>query len=138
MGKDIYTVGVSQDGPYIGDGRFNVIPMDKPEGLSMLKNGSIDMYVDGETAVTRTDTRSQYAAGALKQYLEKSEITRLINQNDINRTFPLRIEVDYIAQTGASAATPYRYAGHHRYADTGRHRYERRRAAADRGDAERE
>ncbi len=106
MGKDIYTVGVSPDGPYIGDGRFNVIPMDRTEGLLMLNNGSIDLYVDGQTADTRSDTRSQYAAGALKQYLEKSEITRLIGQNDINKTFPLRIEVDYIAQTGTSTGTP--------------------------------
>jgi len=71
IGKDIYTIGVSPDGPAIGDLRFNVMSLDRATGQKMLADGSIDLYLDGETALTRRDDRSQYAAGALRQYLER-------------------------------------------------------------------
>jgi len=114
IGKDIYTIGVSPDGPAIGDLRFNVLSLDRATGQKMLADGSIDLYLDGETAFTRRDDRSQYAAGALRQYLEKAETTRLIEQYDIDRSFPLRVEVGYLyataipapAPTGAATAVP--------------------------------
>jgi ABC-type Na+ efflux pump permease subunit len=104
MGRDIYAVGVSPDGPYIGDGRFDVLTVDHATGMQMLHDGSVDLYMDGETAYTRSDMRSQYAAGALKKYLENAETTRLIEQYDINLSFPLRIEVSYLSN--AASATP--------------------------------
>lgn len=115
MGKDIYTVGVSPGGPYIGDGRFHVLVADKETGVRMLNEGSIDLYLDGEMASARRDERSQYAAGALKQYLENLERSRLIEQYDINLSFPLRIEVGYLSTvpsatpviTAAPAASPF-------------------------------
>lgn len=115
MGKDIYTIGVSPGGPYIGDGRFHVLVTDKETGVRMLNEGSIDLYLDGEMALTRRDERSQYAAGALKQYLENLERSRLIEQYDINQSFPLRVEVGYLSTvpsatpviTAAPAASPF-------------------------------
>lgn len=115
MGKDIYTIGVSPGGPYIGDGRFHVLVADKETGVRMLNEGSIDLYLDGEMALTRRDERSQYAAGALKQYLENLERSRLIEQYDINQSFPLRVEVGYLSTvpsatpviTAAPAASPF-------------------------------
>jgi hypothetical protein len=93
LGKDIYNIGISPDGPFIEDGRFHVIVMDRTDGLQMLNDRSIDLYVDGETAVPRSDSRSQYAEGALKQYLVKAETSRMILDYDINQSFPLRVEV---------------------------------------------
>lgn len=115
MGKDIYTIGVSPGGPYVGDGRFHVLVADKETGVRMLNEGSIDLYLDGEMALTRRDERSQYAAGALKQYLENLERSRLIEQYDINQSFPLRVEVGYLSTvpsatpviTAAPAASPF-------------------------------
>ena len=104
MGRDIYTIGASPDGPFVGDGRFDVLTVNKTAGMQMLHDGSVDLYMDGETAYTRGDMRSQYAAGALKKYLENAETTRLIEQYDINQSFPLRVEVSYL--TVPSSGTP--------------------------------
>ncbi|WP_128859898.1 ABC transporter permease [Methanocella paludicola] len=106
IGKGIYTIGISPDGPAIGDMRFNVLSLDREAGQKMLRDGSIDLYMDGETALTRSDDRSQYAAGALRQYLENAETTLLIEQYDINRSFPLRVEVGYLYATATPAPTP--------------------------------
>ncbi|HTX44441.1 MAG TPA: ABC transporter permease [Methanocella sp.] len=99
IGRDIYTIGVSPGGPQIGDGRFKVLTLDNAEGIQKLDDGSIDLYLDGETAYTRRDERSRYAAGALKQYLDKAETSRLIRQYDVNLSFPLRVEVGYLSAT---------------------------------------
>lgn len=93
LGQDIYNIGISPDGPFIEDGRFHVIVMGRTDGLRMLNDRSIDLYVDGETAVPRSDSRSQYAEGAMKQYLVKAETSRMIRDYDINQSFPLRVEV---------------------------------------------
>jgi ABC-type Na+ efflux pump permease subunit len=50
--------------------------------------------------------RSQYAAGALKKYLENAETTRLIEQYDINQSFPLRVEVSYLNALPSGAPAP--------------------------------
>jgi ABC-type Na+ efflux pump permease subunit len=105
IGKGIYTIGISPDGPAIDDLRFSVLSLDRATGQRMLADGSIDLYMDGETALARSDDRSQYAAGALRQYLEKAETTRLIEQYDINRSFPLRVEVGYLYATATPAPT---------------------------------
>ena len=105
LGKGVYTIGEMPGGPSIGDARFNVLTLDDSTGRQMLANGSIDLYLSGETAYTRHDDRSQYAAGALGQYLENAETTRFIEDYDINQSFPLRISVGYVDQ-GVATASP--------------------------------
>ncbi|MCD1294412.1 ABC transporter [Methanocella sp. CWC-04] len=111
LSKDIYTIGVSPDGPEILDSRFNVIALDRPTGYQMLYDKTIDVFIDGDLVKSRYDGRSLYAAGALKQYFEKEEITRIKDQYDIDKAFPLRIEINYLSapqgsQSGPGVSTP--------------------------------
>jgi ABC-type Na+ efflux pump permease subunit len=108
MGRGLYTVGVSPGVPAITDPRFNVLLLNESDGIHMLDDGSIDLYMDNETAIARSDLRSQYAEGALKQYLDKAQLTQYINNYNINQSFPLRIEIEQLPQVTAvpaSAAT---------------------------------
>jgi len=95
LSKGMYTVGVSPDVPAIEDGRFNVVLMDNFTGYQRIRDQSIDAYVDISTVTGRNDWRSRYAMGALKQYLEKQELSRITEQYDIDRAYPLRIETHY-------------------------------------------
>jgi len=96
-GKGFYTIGISTNfNGVITDKRFNVLMLDRETGSKMLSDEIIDLYVDGDNIITRNDDRSQYAAGALKKYLEKQEIERIKTSYDINQAFPLRITVNYI------------------------------------------
>lgn len=106
LSRGIYTIGESPTGPFIGDSRFNVLTLDRATGVQMLDSGSIDVYIDGESVVARKDQRSQYAAGALKQYLDKQELSRLIDEYDINRSFPLRVEVNYLPVPIGASTSP--------------------------------
>lgn len=107
MSKGFYAVGIVPGGPAINDQRFSVRGLNHPDGLAMLSNRSIDIYIDTDRAYYREDQRSQYAAGALKQYLAKKELVRLSNEYDINRAFPLRVEINYLkSPEGTSAAAP--------------------------------
>lgn len=103
LGKDIYYIGISPDGPSIGDTRFHVQTLGYADGIKMLNNGSIDLYLYNETAFSRSDSRSKYAEGALKQYITKAETSRMIDDYDINQSFPLRVEV--LQGTAAAAVT---------------------------------
>jgi ABC-type Na+ efflux pump permease subunit len=105
MGKGIYNVGVAPGGPAITDPRFNVQVLNYSDGIRMLDSGSIDLYMDGGTAFSRNDQRSQYAEGALKQYLDKAQLTSFIEQYNINQSFPLRIEVEQVPQATAAPLT---------------------------------
>ena len=96
LGKGIYRVGVSPLSPTIQDSRFSTIAVARSTGYSMLDAKAIDVYVDGDKVASRKDARSIYAAGALKQYLEKLELTRITDEYEIDRAFPLRIEVNYL------------------------------------------
>ncbi len=97
LSRDYYTIGVSPEAPYIGDSRFNVIPMGPAEGYQQLHDRTIDAYVYGDRVIareySRNDQRSQYAVGALKQYLDAEELDRLKTEyvNDLDKAFPLRI-----------------------------------------------
>jgi hypothetical protein len=93
LSKSLYTVGVSPDAPAIDDDRFNVLTFEDNGGFKSLYQKTIDVYVRGEELFYREDERSQYATGALKQYLEKQELVRISNEYDIDKAFPLRIEV---------------------------------------------
>lgn len=105
LSKGFYTVGISPDVPPVQDQRFNVFIAEHETGLVMLKNKAIDIYVNTETAYYRDDSRSQYAAGALKQYLEQRELIRISNEYDLEQAFPLRVEINYL-KTSDDAAAP--------------------------------
>ena len=96
LGKGMYRVGVPLGGSAIQDSRFNTIAVARSRGYSLLDEKVIDVYVDGDRVVSRNDARSRYAVGALKQYLEKLELTRIKDEYEINRAFPLRVEVNYL------------------------------------------
>lgn len=104
LSKGIYTIGMAPGGPDIKDGRFTVMIMDRSHGYVSLYDGYIDAYIDGESVLTRKDKRSLYAAGALKQYFEKAELTRIKESYDLDRAFPLRIEVNYLETPQANSA----------------------------------
>ncbi len=100
LSKGLYTVGVSPDGPVIMDSRFNSIVVDLDTAHEMLTTGAIDVYIYDGKAIVRNDERSQYAAGALKQYLEHAEIKRIASEYSINQAFPLRIEINQMKTSG--------------------------------------
>ncbi|CAJ37071.1 ABC transporter [Methanocella arvoryzae] len=105
LSKGMYTVGVSADGPAIDDSRFRLVYTDPSTGYNLVRNNSIDAYVSADTVTGRSDSRSRYAIGALKQYLEKQELERITEQYDIDRAYPLRIETHYLnVNTTAQAA----------------------------------
>ena len=105
LSKDFYTVGVSIDGPNLSDERFHVIILDRAAGRKMLNERAIDIYLDGNTAIYRSDQRSQHAAGALKQFLEKRELIRISNEYDTDKAFPLRIELNYLKAPEGNVGT---------------------------------
>ena len=96
LGQGMYRVGISPHGPVIRDSRFRTVVIDRSAGYLMLGERAIDAYVDGSTVASRSDARSLYAAGALKQYLEKYELARIEGEYEIDRAFPLRVEVNYL------------------------------------------
>ncbi len=102
LSKGMYRVGMSPDGPGIHDSRFRTITVDRSTGYSMLDERAIDVYVDGDEVASRNNARSLYAAGALKQYLEKQELTRIKDEYEIDTAFPLRVEVNYIGNVTAT------------------------------------
>jgi ABC-type Na+ efflux pump permease subunit len=105
LSNGIYTIGESSSSPAIQDSRFNVVIIEPADGILMLNNGNLDAYINGESVYLSNRLRSQYAGGALKQYLGKVELGRLIDNYDINRSFPLRIEVNYLQEpAGTSTA----------------------------------
>ena len=105
LSKGMYRVGVSADGPRIQDSRFDVVTVARSSGYSMLDDKAIDVYIDGAEVTHRSDTRSRYAAGALETYLEKQELARIKEQYEIDRAFPLRVEVNYIKNVTITQGT---------------------------------
>ncbi len=98
-------MGVSADGPPIEDKRFTVVELERGAGYDLLDQGTIDLYVDGNEIISKGDKRSQYAAGALQQYLEKLELLRISNEYEIDRAFPLRVEIRYLGMPEGSPGT---------------------------------
>jgi len=96
ISKGLYNIGVSDNAPSIVDSRFNVLLVDREMGLSWLEQGTIDLYLDGEGIVSNHTERSEYAAGALQKYLERQELLRVADEYEIDRAFPLRIEIQYL------------------------------------------
>ena len=105
LSKGMYRVGVSPDGPHIQDSRFDTVTVARSSGYSMLEKKAIDVYIDGAEVTYGSDTRSRYAAGALKTYLERQELARIKEQYEIDRAFPLRVEVNYIENVTITQGT---------------------------------
>jgi hypothetical protein len=108
LSRGYYTIGASPEAPYIGDSRFNVITMGPAEGYQQLYDRTIDAYVYGDRVIareySRKDPRSQYAVGALKQYLDAEELDRIKTEyvNDLDKAFPLRIIAYNLTQNESS------------------------------------
>jgi len=99
LSSGLYRVGVSPGGPDIQDSRFDTVTVARSAGHSMLGEGALDVYIDGDQVTPGNDARSLYAAGALKLYLEKQELARIADRyavDSLDRAFPLRIEVNYL------------------------------------------
>lgn len=102
LGKGMYRVGVPPHSSAIQDSRFKTMTIASSPEYWLFDEKAIDVYIDGDKVVSRNDARSIYAAGALKQYLEKQELTRIKDAYEIDRAFPLRVEVNYLpAPTGS-------------------------------------
>ena len=89
----VYRVGVSPNGPVLADGRFITTTLDPIAGFEQLRLGQQDLYVEADRVVARDDDRSQYALGAVKQYLAEQELIRLSESYPPEQAFPLRITV---------------------------------------------
>jgi ABC-type Na+ efflux pump permease subunit len=106
MGDGLYRVGISPDGPQVSDSRFTTLVVDRATGEALLQKQIIDVYIDGAKVISRSDPKSQYATGALRRYLERQELTRISDQFDLDRAFPLRIAVTYLDSTPGDTSTP--------------------------------
>ena len=105
--KGFYRVGTVADGSEINDPRFIVIHLEQSSGLALLNNKTIDIFIDTDKAFYRADLRSQYAAGALKQYLGKRDLLRIAGEFEVDKAFPLRVEINHLKteNAGGSAVT---------------------------------
>ncbi len=111
LSRGMYTVGVSPDGPQIDDSRFNVIVMSPDAGYNQLNSYAIDAYINGDQVIGRSSSRSQYAMGALKQYLDNQELNRIIDEYDIDQGFPLRVETHYFVVNASQSNASLSMAG---------------------------
>ena len=93
VGKELYTVGVSPESPAITDPRFKVVRLDRDSSRTLLSQRVIDVYLDGKTIISRSDERSQYVSGTLRKHLARQELFSIARRYDLNRAFPLRVEV---------------------------------------------
>ena len=105
ISKGLYNVGVPAEAFLIVDKRFNVVELERATGYSQLQQGTIDLYLDGEEIISNSSERSQYAAGALRHYLEKEELLRVADEYEVNQAFPLRIEIRYLEVPDGSLDT---------------------------------
>ncbi|MGA9049526.1 MAG: ABC transporter permease [Dehalococcoidia bacterium] len=96
LAKDFYIIGVSPNAPLLDDPRFHILQVPIADSAQSLKDRRIDVYLTGAALYYRQDDRSQYAAGALKTYLEKNELARLAVDYPLNQAFPLRVEINYL------------------------------------------
>ncbi|MBL7062678.1 MAG: ABC transporter permease [Anaerolineae bacterium] len=110
LSNGLYRVGVSPDGPGIHDSRFSTVTVARSLGYSMLNAKSLDVYIDRDQVVHTYNDKSLYAAGALELYLEKQELARIKDQYEIDRAFPLRIEVNYLPAPTGQGVSPLELA----------------------------
>jgi ABC-type Na+ efflux pump permease subunit len=96
LGSGLYRVGVSGDVPPIHDSRFAVVAVDATQGQALLDQQVIDVLVDGSQVTSRDDDKSQFAVRALKQYMEKQELSRIGASYAEAAAFPLRVGINYL------------------------------------------
>ncbi len=97
LGSGLYRVGVFGNVPPIRDSRFSVIQVAAAEeGQALLDNLSVDVFINSAQVSYRQDDKSLYAVKALKQYLEKEELTRVGNSYAYEIAFPLRVGINYL------------------------------------------
>ncbi len=96
LGSGLYRIGVSGDVPALEDSRFATVNVNAEEGRSLLEQKVIDVWIDGAQVNFREDDKSQYAVGALKQYMEKQELIRVGNTYPDADAFPLRVGINYL------------------------------------------
>jgi ABC-type Na+ efflux pump permease subunit len=113
LGSGLYRVGVSGDVPTIHDSRFSVVAVDPVEGKSLLERQVIDVLIIDSRVIERDDDKSQFAVRALKQYMEKQELTRVGASFAEKAAFPLRVGINYLVpnqapggDAGGGAAAP--------------------------------
>jgi hypothetical protein len=107
ISKGLYTIGVASNSPIIEDSRFIVREVDAATGHRLLEKKEIDLFLAGSNFFGNGTERSEYAAAALIKYLEKQDLLRIASEYDIDRAFPLRIEIDYAdTEPGAAATEP--------------------------------
>lgn len=92
-GRAIYNVGVSSDGPTLNDPRFRARTMSPSEGHAALAEGRIDVYIDSANVIPRDTEKAQYAVGALRLYLETTELARIAEDYPASEGFPFRVGV---------------------------------------------
>lgn len=105
LGSGLYQIGVSGDVPDIRDARFIVIKVDVEDGKTLLRQHRIDVLIDGDRVFARTDSKSQYAVRALKQYMENEELERIGNTYPESVAFPLRARINYLSAGQAAGQT---------------------------------
>ena len=103
LGSGLYRIGVAGDVPPIHDSRFAVVTVDAKQGQALLDQKVIDVLIDGSQVISRADDKSQYAARALKQYLEKQELIEVGNSYKKESAFPLRVAINYLGRSPAAA-----------------------------------
>jgi hypothetical protein len=99
--KGFFTIGVTPDAPVVSDKRFSSIEVNANQGLRLLQAKKIDLLVDAQMVFKRTDQRSEYAAGAIRKYLENRELSRIAEEYDVDRAFPLRVEIKHLGTESA-------------------------------------
>jgi ABC-type Na+ efflux pump permease subunit len=97
LGSGLYRVGVAGDVPLIQDSRFSVVEVESKEGMALLDQQVIDVFIDGSQVILRDDDKSQFAARALKQYMEKAELVRVGSTFSSAAAFPLRVGINYLS-----------------------------------------
>ena len=105
LGSGLYQIGVSGNVPPIRDSRFVIIDVDVEQGKTLLEQRRIDLLIDGSQVISRTDSKSQYAVRALKQYMEKAELERVGNTFPESAAFPLRARINYLGAGQAIGQT---------------------------------
>ncbi len=104
LGQGLYRIGVAPDGPAITDRRFTVRVIDPADAAAQLSAGTIDAYVAADRVDVGSTTKAQYAAGALRRYLEQLELSRISTDYTLDQAFPLRVEVNYLTTTATNPA----------------------------------
>ena len=105
LGSGLYQIGVSGNVPPLRDSRFVVIKVDVERGQTLLEQHRIDVLIDGTQVISRTDSKSQYAVRALKQYMEKEELERVGNAYPQSDAFPLRVGINHLGAGGVAGQT---------------------------------